>query len=136
MGSGCAFLDFNNDGYLDIYLVNGAFLPGFASPQKISNALYRNNKGTTIHHCSLRFGSVNRPVEVGGVTVRLGDVIHAGSEGVIRVPSGCLETLAAKAVQMLAFESEAHCLLRRSNVAPGEKRRFVAGLLGKYGFAK
>jgi hypothetical protein len=30
VGSGCAFLDFDNDGRLDIYLVNGAALPGFA----------------------------------------------------------------------------------------------------------
>jgi hypothetical protein len=47
-----------------------------------------------------------------------------------------LEILATKAVQMRAFESEAHCMLRRSDVAPGEKRRRVASLLEKHGFAK
>lgn len=93
-------------------------------------------KGTTIHHCALRFRNINRPVEVGGVTIRQGDVIHGDSEGVIRVPSGCLEILATKAVQMRAFESEAHCMLRRTDVAPGEKRRCVADVLKKYGFAK
>ena len=93
-------------------------------------------KGTTIHHCSLRFGNINRPVEVGGVTLRLGDIIHADSEGVIRIPSGCLETLASKATQMRAFESDAHCMLRRSDVTAAEKRQCVAGLLKKYGFAK
>ncbi len=29
LGSGCAFLDYNNDGLLDLYLVNAAPLPGF-----------------------------------------------------------------------------------------------------------
>ena len=94
------------------------------------------SKGVTIHHCALRFRNINRPVEVGVITIQPGDVIHGDCEGVIRVPSGCLEILASKAVQMRGFESEAHCVLRRSDVAPGEKRRRVASLLEKYGFAK
>lgn len=42
MGPGCAFLDYNGDGNLDIYMVNGHALPpeGY-SP--VTNALYRND---------------------------------------------------------------------------------------------
>src|SRR5262249_14042130 len=41
-------------------------------------------RGTTIHHCPLRFHSFGQTINVGGITVRPGDVIHANSEGVIR----------------------------------------------------
>ncbi len=47
MGPGCAFLDYDGDGYLDIYLVNGAPLPGFQSEVPPANALYRNNHDGT-----------------------------------------------------------------------------------------
>ena len=34
-------------------------------------------KGRTIHHCGVRFKRINVPVEVGGITVNPGDLIHA-----------------------------------------------------------
>lgn len=42
VGSGCAFFDYDNDGNLDIYFVNGSSLPGSA-PITAKNALYRNS---------------------------------------------------------------------------------------------
>ena len=42
IGSGAAFLDCDNDGNFDLYIVNGADLPGYASPSAPRNALYRN----------------------------------------------------------------------------------------------
>ncbi len=39
---GVAFLDFDNDGWLDIYLVNGGETPRGKSPTPLRNALYRN----------------------------------------------------------------------------------------------
>ena len=44
IGSGCAFLDFDNDGYLDIYLVNATDLPGSHSQVVSRNALYQNDR--------------------------------------------------------------------------------------------
>jgi 4-hydroxy-4-methyl-2-oxoglutarate aldolase len=92
-------------------------------------------KGATIHHCSLRFRNPDQPVEIGGIKISAGDVVHANSEGVIRIPKECLATLPAKASAMRAFEHKAHCLLRRTDLTPAEKRRRVTELLALDGFA-
>jgi hypothetical protein len=46
IGSGCAFLDYDNDGWLDVYLGSGAPLPGYRGPRP-RNALFRNNRDGT-----------------------------------------------------------------------------------------
>ena len=46
MGSGCAFLDFNNDGWLDLFLVNSSDWPG-QKRNKSTSKLYRNNQNGT-----------------------------------------------------------------------------------------
>jgi enediyne biosynthesis protein E4 len=42
MGSGCAFLDYDRDGRLDLFLINGAPLPGSPVKGPVTSALYRN----------------------------------------------------------------------------------------------
>ncbi len=46
-GPGCAFLDYNNDGWMDIYLVNSGACDFYRPAQLPSNALYRNNRDGT-----------------------------------------------------------------------------------------
>lgn len=43
MGSGAAFLDYDNDGNLDLYIVNGAPLSGFETATPPTNVLYQND---------------------------------------------------------------------------------------------
>jgi 4-hydroxy-4-methyl-2-oxoglutarate aldolase len=91
-------------------------------------------KGRTIHHGPLRFRAANQPVEVGGVIVKQGDVIHADSGGVIVIPPACWEALPAQAARMQAFEREAHHLLRRTDLAASAKRQGVQEILARYDF--
>jgi hypothetical protein len=46
-GSGCAFLDYDNDGWMDIYLVNSGPCDFFTPGTPLRNALYRNNRDGT-----------------------------------------------------------------------------------------
>jgi enediyne biosynthesis protein E4 len=43
MGAGVAFLDYNQDGFLDIFFVNSGYTPFFHPAQPPQPALYRNN---------------------------------------------------------------------------------------------
>jgi hypothetical protein len=43
LGAGCAFLDYNRDGKLDLFLVNSSRLAGFKGSGPYYSALYRNN---------------------------------------------------------------------------------------------
>jgi hypothetical protein len=46
-GAGCAFLDYDNDGWMDIYLVNSGNSDFYTPPHPLRNALYRNNRDGT-----------------------------------------------------------------------------------------
>jgi len=46
-GAGCAFLDYDNDGWMDIYFVNSGNSKFFTPPHPLRNALYRNNRDGT-----------------------------------------------------------------------------------------
>ena len=43
MGSGCGWIDYNQDGLMDLYLVNGAATRLYQPPHPLRSALYRND---------------------------------------------------------------------------------------------
>src|SRR5918998_6058776 len=47
VGAGCAFLDYDNDGWMDIYFVNSGPSDFFTPATALKNALYRNNRDGT-----------------------------------------------------------------------------------------
>ena len=47
VGAGCAFFDYDNDGWMDVYLVNSGPSDFFTPPSPLKNALYRNNRDGT-----------------------------------------------------------------------------------------
>ena len=46
-GAGCAFFDFDNDGWMDIYLVNSGKCDFYDPSPPLRNALYKNNRDGT-----------------------------------------------------------------------------------------
>ena len=47
VGAGCAFLDYDNDGWMDIYLVNSGPCDFYEPSAPLRNALYHNNRDGT-----------------------------------------------------------------------------------------
>ena len=58
-GGGCAFFDFDNDGWMDIYLVNSGRCDFYDPDPPLRNALYKNNRDGT-------FTDVTEKAGVGG----------------------------------------------------------------------
>ena len=46
-GAGCAFFDYDNDGWMDIYLVNSGACDFYTPSKPLRNALYHNNRDGT-----------------------------------------------------------------------------------------
>jgi hypothetical protein len=46
-GAGCSFLDYDNDGWMDVYLVNSGRCDFYNPAPPLRNALYRNNRDGT-----------------------------------------------------------------------------------------
>ena len=74
-GAGCAFLDYDNDGWMDIYLVNSGQADFYTPSKPLRNALYHNNRDGT-------FSDVTEKAGVGsgryGMGVAVGDYDNDG----------------------------------------------------------
>src|SRR5438477_186492 len=55
-GCGVAFYDYDNDGWLDIFLVNGTRLEGFPAGQEPTNHLFKNNRDGTFTDVTAKAG--------------------------------------------------------------------------------
>lgn len=76
MGAGCAWIDYNNDGWLDAYFVQSAETPLYKPSERLRGALYRNNGDGT-------FADVTEEVRAGaeglfGMGAAVGDYDNDG----------------------------------------------------------
>jgi enediyne biosynthesis protein E4 len=74
LGAGCAFFDYDNDGWQDILLVNGMDWPGHKRGHSTLR-LYRNNRNSTFTDVTRRAGL---DVEMYGMGVAIGDYNNDG----------------------------------------------------------
>jgi len=54
MGAGCAFMDYDNDGWIDVFVLGGRRLED--TPASASNRLYRNNRDGTFTDVTAKAG--------------------------------------------------------------------------------
>jgi len=74
LGSGCAFLDYDADGWQDILLVNGMDWPGYKR-ERSTLRLYRNNRNGTFTDVTK---SAGLDIEMYGMGVAVGDYNNDG----------------------------------------------------------
>ena len=88
LGPGCAFLDYDNDGWMDIYLVNSGPSEFYAPRQQLRNALYRNNRDGTFTDVTAAAGAAGGTF---GMGVAVGDYNNDGYPDML--VTGCGRTL-------------------------------------------
>jgi len=69
-GAGCGFLDYDNDGWMDIYLVNSGPCDFYNPATPLRNALYRNNRDGTFTDVTEKAGVAGNAY---GMGVAVGD---------------------------------------------------------------
>jgi enediyne biosynthesis protein E4 len=69
-GAGCAFLDYDNDGWMDIYLVNSGACDFYNPNTPLRNALYRNNRDGTFTDVTEKAGVAGNAY---GMGIAVGD---------------------------------------------------------------
>src|SRR6202142_2730274 len=78
LGAGCAFLDYDGDGWQDILLVNGTDWPG-RKKNRSTLSLYRNNRNGTFTDVTQQAGLA---VEMYGMGVAIDDYNNDGFQDI------------------------------------------------------
>jgi hypothetical protein len=79
MGPGCAFIDYDNDGYPDILLINGQDWPGHAKIGPTTPKLYHNNHDGTFTDVT---GKSGLGISIFGLGVAIGDYDNDGFDDI------------------------------------------------------
>jgi hypothetical protein len=80
MGPGVAFLDYDNDGWMDIYLVNSGPSDFYTPARPLKNALYRNNRDGTFTDVTDKAGVAGGTF---GMGVAVGDYDNDGHPDIL-----------------------------------------------------
>jgi hypothetical protein len=79
LGPGCAFIDYDNDGYPDIIMVNGEDWPGHPKSGKTTPKLYHNNGNGTFTDVTAKAGLA---ISFYGMGVTVGDYDNDGYDDI------------------------------------------------------
>jgi hypothetical protein len=75
MGPGCAFVDYDNDGWMDVYIVNSGPADFYTPKAPLRNALYHNNRDGTFTDVTAKAGVAGGTF---GMGVAVGDYDNDG----------------------------------------------------------
>jgi len=75
LGPGCAFLDYDNDGWMDIFLINSGPSDFYHPKKPLKNALYKNNRDGTFTDVTDKAGVAGNAF---GMGVAVGDFDNDG----------------------------------------------------------
>jgi enediyne biosynthesis protein E4 len=96
MGAGCAFFDYDNDGWMDIFILGGRRLESI--PAGASNRLYKNNRDGTFTDFTAKSGLFDAGWATG---VCVGDYNNGGHEDLFVTYYGrCIATMATAPSRM------------------------------------
>jgi enediyne biosynthesis protein E4 len=79
MGAGCAFIDYDNDGYPDILIINGDDFPGHPRHGETTLKLYHNNRNGTFTDVTQQAGLA---IPMYGLGVAVGDYDNDGFDDI------------------------------------------------------
>jgi 4-hydroxy-4-methyl-2-oxoglutarate aldolase len=81
--------------------------------------------GHVVNHYTLHWSGLEDPVEIGGITMRSGDIVHGDNDGVIVVPEEGWGKVVRACRYVLDFEKAAHVVLRRTEIGATEKNNLI-----------
>jgi hypothetical protein len=85
LGPGCAFLDYDNDGWMDVFLVNSGPCDFWTPSKPVRNALYRNNRDGTFTDVTEKAGVAGGTF---GMGVAVGDYDNDGFPDIFQTAYG------------------------------------------------
>jgi len=80
--------------------------------------------GVIVSHGQVKFHSVGRPVRLGRLEVRPGDLIHADLHGAVVIPPECADEIADAAQKILEREAEIMEVAKAPGFKAADLRRF------------
>ena len=89
--------------------------------------------GFVVNHYSLRWSGLGEPVNIGGLEIRTGDLIHGDGDGLITLPEAGWSKVVRACRYVMDFEKQALVILRRTEISACEKEKALGALSAQYG---
>ena len=88
--------------------------------------------GRVVQHGNLHWSDFGAPVQVGGITVQTGDLIHGDNGGCIVIPAENHIYIAEACRLVQRFEKEAHTMTRRTDLNSQQKSQRMKQISGDH----
>lgn len=85
--------------------------------------------GPVVQHEPYRWSALGEPVNVGGIEVKTGDLIHGDTDGCMIIPEASHGRIVEACRLVADFEKKAHVLLRQKEIPLYQKRKEIDRLV-------